>query len=132
MVTTTFCTSGQVLIKAGKGVDSSISGGTLIKNGDHAVDIWIAAAEQTINGMCRYNFLTNYSSLVSGGKLILQDVASDLAAINAICYDMSGYTSRVEAEDMINVRRDSALRGLAILRDKKNQAFVVDPTKGTV
>jgi hypothetical protein len=30
----------------------------------------------------------------------------------------------VEAEDMVNILRDAALRGLAILRDKKNQDFI--------
>jgi hypothetical protein len=37
---------------------------------------------------------------------------------------MSGYTSRVEAEDMINVLRDASLRGLSILKDKKSQDFI--------
>ena len=40
-----------------------------------------------------------------------------------IQYDFSGFTSRTEAEDMINVLRDAALRGMSILRDKKAQDF---------
>jgi hypothetical protein len=37
---------------------------------------------------------------------------------------MSGYTSRIEAEDLINVLRDAALRGLALLKDKKITDFI--------
>ena len=82
-------------------------------------------AESTINVMARFD----YSALVTAGlgssvKGLLSDIASSLVAIEGIAYDMSGFTSRIEAEDMINVLRDGALRGLAILRDKKNQDFV--------
>lgn len=54
----------------------------------------------------------------------LTGIGSDLCAINAIQYDMSGYTSRTEAETMINGLRDSALRGLSILKDKKNRDWL--------
>ena len=132
-MTTTFCQSGAVLAKAGEKVNSGISGGILITaGGDHYIEQWINQAESLINATCRYNFLTNYSTLISGAKLILEEVASNLAAIYAIQYDMSKYTSRVEAEDMVNILRDAALRGLAILRDKKTQKFITDPTSGSV
>lgn len=84
-------------------------------------------AESVINVMTRYN----WSDLVTAGlnadvKGILSDIASSLVAIEGISYDMSGFTSLGEAEDMINTNRDIALRGLAILRDLKNQKFVKD------
>ena len=82
-------------------------------------------AESMVNSIARYNF----SDAVTAGlnadvKGILSDVASSLVAIEAIAYDMSGYTSRIEAEDMINILRDGALRGLSLLRDKKPQTFI--------
>ena len=82
-------------------------------------------AESTINCICRFNF----SDAVTAGlnadvKGILSDIASSLVAIEAISYDMSGYTSRIEAEDMINVLRDIALRNLSLLRDKKVVDFI--------
>lgn len=79
----------------------------------------------TVNVLCRENWVDGMptSDDVLG---ILSDVVSSLVAIEAICYDMSGYTTRIEAEDMINVLRDGALRGLSILRDKKAQQFIVD------
>ena len=131
MVTTTFCTSGAVLVKIGIEADS-ISGAVLLGTDDSAIDSWIIQAEGTINTMSRYNFLTGYSGYTDGIKQILEGVASDLAAINGIIFDMSVFNSRIEAEDKINVLRDSAMRGLAILRDKKNQKFLQDPTTGSV
>ncbi|KKK59107.1 hypothetical protein LCGC14_3037690, partial [marine sediment metagenome] len=99
---------------------------------DFSVDIWITEAESTINALSKYNWTDVYSGLDVDTRKILQGVASDLAAINCIIYDMSGYTSRTEGEDMINVLRDSALRGMALLRDKKNQKFISDPSTGSL
>ena len=81
-------------------------------------------AESTINVICRYNFSDNYATLNADVKGILNDIASSLVAIEAIAYDMSGYTSLIEAEDMITVLRDGVLRGISILRDKKPQDFI--------
>ena len=81
-------------------------------------------AESTVNVMCRYNFSDNYATLNADVRGILNDVVSSLVAIEAICYDMSDYTTRTEAEDMINVLRDGALRGLSILRDQKQKDFI--------
>jgi len=92
---------------------------------------FIAQAESFINVMCRKVFAADtaaFTALPATTKQILTQVASDLAAIYAIQYDMSGFTSRTEAEDMINVLRDSALRGLAVIRDKKAQDFLEDGT----
>ena len=92
---------------------------------------YIAQAEAVINAVCRKVFAvdsTTFSALPATTRQILTEVASDLAAIYAITYDMSGFTSRVEAEDMINILRDAALRGLALLKDKKNQVFVEEGT----
>lgn len=92
---------------------------------------YIAQAESLINCTCRKVFAVNtaaFTALPSTTKQLLTEVASDIAAIYAIQFDMAGFTSRVEAEDMINILRDSALRGLAILRDKKTQQFLMTGT----
>ena len=126
MVTTTMCISGAVLAKAGTNVNSTITNGTLSIGSDYSVDVWITEAESQINAFTRVNYTDTYSGLNDDKKKILQDVASNLAAIYAIQYDMSGYTSRIEAEDMISVLRDAAIRGLQLLRDKKVQDFIDD------
>ena len=92
---------------------------------------FIAQAESLINVSCRKVFATNtaaFTALPATTKQLLTETASDIAAIYAILYDLSGFTSRVEAEDMINVLRDAALRGLSLLRDKKTQGFLMTGT----
>ena len=82
-------------------------------------------AESVVNCVCRFNFSDAVTTgLNTDVEQILSDIVSSFAAVQAIAYDMSGYTSRIEAEDMINVNRDTALRGLQIIRDKKAQDFI--------
>lgn len=116
-MTTTMCVSGAVLAKAGanRNTDLDIDGTNM--------DRWINQAESDINVLCRYNFTDNYASLNDDTKKILEGLCSDLAAINVINYDTTGYMSS-EAANMINVLRDSAQRRMSILRDKKAQDFI--------
>jgi len=104
-----------------------ISGGAVRKCGANvSADVpeaawteWISGAEALINATARNGFT------IDGGNIFLvADIASSLVAINGIMYDMSGYTSRVEAETMLDVNRDIALRGLSLIRDKKTQDFI--------
>ena len=81
-------------------------------------------AESMVNTMSRFNFSDAYAALNADVKGLLSDICSSFVAMEAITYDMSGYTSRTEAEDMINVLRDGMLRNLSILRDKKVQDFI--------
>jgi len=89
---------------------------------------YVRQAEGTINAVTRFNWVDAYTSLTDDVKFILNDVASNLAAIYMITYDMSGFTDRVEAETMINVYRDAALRGLGILKNQAVKTFIVGDT----
>ena len=112
-----FATTAEVQRKAGANASST-------SNVEAYINDFMAQAESTINTMCRYNFSDDYAGLNADVKGILKEVASNLAAIYVIQFDMSGFTSRTEAEDMINVLRDGALRGMSLLRDKKAQDFI--------
>ena len=112
-----FATTAEVERKAGANASAT-------SKAEAYVNDYMTQVESLINSVTRFNWSDAYSGLNADTKGILKEVASDLAAIYVIQYDMSGYTSRVEAEDIINVLRDSALRGLAILRDKKAQDFI--------
>lgn len=114
-----FATTAEVQRKAGVGASAT-------SNAEAYTNDYMTQAESLINASCRYNFSDNYAALNADTKGILKEVASDLAAIYVIIYDMSGYTSRIEAEDLINVLRDAALRGLALLKDKKVTDFVME------
>lgn len=117
----TLCMSGAVLVKAGANVSTDMTDGTVL------VDSLIDQAEGVVNAISRNNWVTNYLTLTSEKKLLLEEVTSNLAAIYAVSYDMSNYTTRIEAEDIINVLRDAALRGLSILRDQKVVDFINEP-----
>lgn len=112
-----FASTSHVVLKAGAGVNGTAATST-------SCNIYLADVESQINAACRYNFTDNYTSLNNDTKMILREAASNMGAIYAISYDMSGYTSRIEAEDMINVLRDVYLRDLALLKDKKVTDFI--------
>jgi len=91
------------------------------------VNAWCLQSESIINVLCRKVFAADtaaFTALPATTKYILTDASSNLVAIYAISYDMSGFTSRTEAEDMINILRDGFLRDLSVLRDKKMQDFL--------
>jgi hypothetical protein len=112
-----FATTAEVQYKAGAGASA-------VSKAEAYVNSFMTQVESQINATCRYNFSDNYAGLNADTKGVLKELASDLAAIYVITYDMSGYTSRVEAEDIINVLRDVALRLLTLLKDKKVSDFV--------
>jgi len=112
-----FATSAECIAKLGKNYNST----DVI---EARINEFCLQAESLINVTCRYNFSDNYATLNADVKYLLTEVSSNLVAIYGITYDMSGFTSRIEAEDMINILRDGALRGLSILRDKKAQDFI--------
>jgi hypothetical protein len=112
-----FATAAECASKAGEKVDAT--GWT-----EANINQWCAESESLINIATRYNWSDAYAGLNADVKKILTEVSSNLVAIYGISYNLAGYTSRVEAEDMVNILRDAALRGIAILRDKKAQDFM--------
>jgi len=112
-----FATTAEVQRKAGANASA------VANSADYKND-FMTQAESVINSTVRYNFSDNYSTLNVDTKQILKQIASDLAAIYVISYDMSGFVTRTEAENMVNILRDAALRGLSVLRDKKTQDFI--------
>ena len=89
-------------------------------------DTIILDVEAVVNCMTRYDWSTADAATALNATVrgILIDTGACLASIEGISWDMSGFTSRIEAEDMINVLRDIALRNMSILRDKKVQTFM--------
>lgn len=112
-----FATTVEVQRKAGANASTT-------SNVEAYINDYMTQTESLINAVCRYNFSDNYATLNADVKGLLKEAASNIAAIYVIQYDMSGFSSRVEAEDMINILRDAALRALSLLRDKKVQDFI--------
>ena len=109
--------SGQAAFKAG----ANYSGSAISED---AWNMWISGAEATVNSATRKNWSDSFATLNDDAKHIVADTVASLAAIDAVKHDMSGFSSRIEAEDMINVLRDAALRNISFLRDIKTQTFI--------
>jgi len=111
----TLSTSGACIIKAGTNANSAItaSGAALSK--------WSDEAEGTLNALTRKDWVADYASIKANFKPALDDAVSDIIAIRIINYDMSGYTSRLEAQTMLDVIKDNLNRNLDALKDQKNQ-----------
>ncbi len=115
-----FSTSGAVLAKAGWGASGALSTGWTLNS---EYEKWIEEAEATCVVMSRYDWIKNSGAILNSALPLIKDIVSSLAAIQAVKWSMSGYTSRIEAEDVINVLRDEALRGLQLIRDQKGVTF---------
>ena len=118
------CSQVEMLQKAGANVSSTLNAATdttfVYSNA------FIGQAESTINAMTRFNWSDWYVGTPNTDvQHILTEATSNLAAIYCIQYDMSGYTSRGEAESMITVLRDGFMRNISILRDIKVQTFML-------
>ena len=114
--TFTFTTSGAASIKAGLNVSSAaISGAILGKYSEQA--------EGQIVLKTRRDWHDGYPVLASGAKAMLDDTTSDLIAMRLIAYDMSGYTSRFEAQTMLDQLRDNANGNMKKLEDFKSDTI---------
>jgi beta-galactosidase/beta-glucuronidase len=111
-----FATTAEVNYKSGANASAT-------SKAEAYTNSYMTQAESFINVATRFNWSDVYTTLDVDVKGILKEAASNLAAIYVIQYDMSGFTSRGEAESMINVLRDGFLRCVSILRDLKNQDF---------
>jgi len=94
--TGTLCTEAEITFLAGKLVDET---GNVEANHNYAVG-W---AESYLCNLLQYDVVTNWASLNSKYKLMMSEYVARMAAISMIAYNMAGYTTRIEAEDIINI-----------------------------
>jgi len=114
----TFTTSGATIYKAGVNAAASITGHWQIDN-------WIDDVEHYICLLCRTDFISAWGTMDANKKYVLREAVENLAAIYCIQYDMSGYTSRVEAEDMINILWARFQDCVMLLKDQKSVTDVL-------
>lgn len=115
-----FAQDADILLRLGTGGSATVKAAGWF-------DTIIIDVEGLINCACRFDFSAADSTTAIAATVrdILIEAGACLAAIEGIIWDMSGYSSRVAAEDAINVLRDRALFAIAILRDKKVQDFMI-------
>lgn len=112
-----FATTAEVGYKVGANASSTA-------NAEAYINSFMTQVESYINVECGYNYSDAYSGLNADVKGLLKECASNLAALYVINYDMSGFTSRAEAQTMLDVLNYRAQQCLKLLKDKNNQKFV--------
>lgn len=114
----TLTTSGAILIKAGSDIDTSIasSGAVMGKVCDEA--------EATFCGLTRYDWITNYSSIKTSFKAMIDDAVSDLAGMKLINYNLNGYGLN-NAQTMLDVLKDNSNKIIAALVEDKGKSVVI-------
>jgi hypothetical protein len=88
---------------------------------------YIAQAEAYINVLTEKIWATStatFAALDAQISKLLSEAASNLAAIYVIQYDMSGFTTRIEAEDMINVLFARFIQCIELLRSISARDFM--------
>ena len=90
-------TVAEMQFYAGEGVDAT-------GNVDANHTILQDQAEGYLSSLLKFELsAANWATLNATGKALISEWAARFAAIGLITYNMAGYTSRIEAEDMINV-----------------------------
>jgi hypothetical protein len=112
----TFTNREEVLRKAGLNVSATSSA-------EEYTNDFIKQAEAFINLNSRKNWHKDYATLNVNVKLILKEIASNLAAIYVINYNPA-IVNRIEAEIKIETLYKRAIDGLKLLEDQKGVSFI--------
>ena len=114
-----FAQDADILLRCGTGASATVKGAGWF-------DTIILDVEATINCMTRVDWsaLDAANALTATRRKMLVEAGASMAANIGIAWDMSGYTTRTEAEDLINVNRDRYLMIISALRDVKTQTFL--------
>jgi len=117
----TFILDAQILELCGTGASDTVKAANWF-------DKIIIRCEGIVNAATRFDWVAaDAASAISANvEGILGEATGCLAAIIGITFDMSGYTTRIEAEDLVNILRDRYLFCISILRDKKVQKFITE------
>lgn len=112
-----FATTAEIGYKAGANCSTT-------SKAEAYTNSYIAQAESRINADTKYNWSDAYTALNADVKAILKEAASNLAATYVINYDMSGFTSRAEAQAMIDVLIYNYNECIKILREIEKERFI--------
>lgn len=113
-----FATSDEIMVKCGENVDAT--GDT-----EARINALCLQVESYINCTTRYNWSDAYAGLNADVKGILSMCASDMVASYLIAFNMSGYTSRLEAQTMLDVLRDRYVNALKLLEEMATKDFMI-------
>ena len=114
-------TEAEIDQKSGAGVDTTYT--------DTMKTQALLQAESFVNGISRHNWSDNWGALNADVKYIITQITASLVAIEAIKYNMkgeagTGFSTLIEAEDMINVLWAVTSLNINLLRDQKVVDFM--------
>ena len=91
-----------------------------------ATDVYVLNIEAMINMRTRKNWSAEFTSgLDSSGAGALTHVGACWCALIVINSDMSGYTSRSEAQTMLDFLNNEVNKGLSFLKEKAAETFIL-------
>jgi len=96
VATSILSTDAEMLAMAGENVDAA--GFT-----DANKTAWGLQAEAYLAAISRYDWSVNVATIDGTTAEMLSEYVARYVAVAAISYNMVGFTSRIEAEDMINI-----------------------------
>ena len=81
-------------------------------------------AEAYIVAATRYDWVANLATVDTNTKRLLSEYVARWIAVTGIAFNMAGFTSRIEAEDMLNVHIFRLNRIEKILVDQKTVTYM--------
>lgn len=100
---------------------SNVAGGGATSD---AHNLWVGQAEAFLSDLVKYDIVTNWATLNAVYKLLFTEYAGHYTAIMALSYDTSGFPTRPEAENKINVHAWRIDAIIAILNNSDVQDFM--------
>jgi len=94
--TGTITTEAEIALMSGENVDAT--GATEANN-----NLLVAQAEGFLSALIQDDVVAGFAEYDTVTKQLLSEWASRYAGMQLIAYNMAGFTSRVEAEDMVNI-----------------------------
>lgn len=114
----TLCTDDDAFDAAGLNANSTFTGTSA------AMDRLSNQVEAHIVTLMKYDVVANYGSLTSTAKVILNELSAAMIAKRIISYDASGYTSRAEAELMLDVLESVITRCENMVKNDEFKKFL--------
>ena len=90
-----------------------------------ATDVYVLNIESMINMRTRKNWSTAFSGLDVSVKGSLTHVGACWCAMIVVNSDMSGFTSRSEAQTMMDFLNNEVNKGLSFLKEKAAETFIL-------
>ncbi len=113
----TIVTVAEMQFMAGENVDAT---GDVTANHQFLHDY----AASYLSGLLKFEVIVNFGSIATNLQFLITEWAARYAGMQLILFNMAGYTSRVEAEDMVNVHVLRMNEIQKLLEDSSVQDFM--------